>query len=260
MFDRKMTNLLQTAFLNTYTALQEQCHEHFYFAALVLDSGSRPYFSAWSYEAYERSIRENRISAEEQAWWNWNLADSLYIAFEDDTHFAEFSQKADADKQQDYEWNVLIDSMLEALLRIRKKHTDHMFDNVILNVAVFPPDEKEADRALQCNSPSDLLQEYLHACEPEPAGETESIDWNAVWNPPRCQVILTKPVTDKKMAAGLRRDFTSMLGLGEFLRSCRTVPFVIQNDFLYKTALQIVSEHAEYSDAVQLNLIKKEQE
>lgn len=181
MFDRKMTNLLQTAFLNTYTALQEQCHEHFYFAALVLDSGSRPYFSAWSYEAYERSIRENRISAEEQAWWKWNLADSPYIAFEDDTHFAEFSQKADADKQQDYEWNVLIDSMLEALLRIRKKDTDHMFDNVILNVAVFPPDEKEADRALQCNSPSDLLQEYLHACEPEPAGETESIDWNAVW-------------------------------------------------------------------------------
>ena len=37
MFDRKMTNLLQTAFLNTYTALQEQCHEHFYFAALILD-------------------------------------------------------------------------------------------------------------------------------------------------------------------------------------------------------------------------------
>ena len=104
MFDRKMTNLLQTAFLNTYTALQEQCHEHFYFASLVLDSGSRPYFSAWSYEAYERSIRENRISAEEQAWWKWNLADSPYIAFEDDTHFAEFSQKADADKQQDYEW------------------------------------------------------------------------------------------------------------------------------------------------------------
>lgn len=256
MFDRKMTALLQTAFLNTYTALQEQCHEHFYFAALVLDSGSRPYFSAWSYEAYERSVRENRIRAEEQSWWKWNLADSPYIAFEDNIHFADFSQEA----YTGYEWNVLMDSMLEALLRIRKSDTNHIFDKMILNVAVFPPDEKEADRALQCNSPSNLLSEYLRACEAEPDAEIESIDWNEVWHPTCCQVILTKPVTDRKMAAGLRRDFTSTLGLGEFLRSCQTVPFVIRNDFLYKTALQIVSEHAEYSDVIQLNLIKKEQE
>lgn len=72
---------------------------------------------------------------------------------------------------------------------------------------------------------------------------------------PECQVILVQPVLDKKLAAKIKKDFFSPLSIGEFVKSCNTVPYIISDDLAYKTALQIISDNKEYGDYIKVELV-----
>ena len=72
---------------------------------------------------------------------------------------------------------------------------------------------------------------------------------------PECQVILVEPILDKKLAAKMKKDFSSPLSINEFVKSCNTVPYIISDDFAYKTALQIISDNKEYADYIKVELV-----
>lgn len=72
---------------------------------------------------------------------------------------------------------------------------------------------------------------------------------------PGCRVILVQPVLDKKIAAKMKRDFSSPLSISEFVKSCNTVPYIIRDDFAYKTALQIISDNKEYSGYIKVEFV-----
>ena len=56
MHDEKMVEIMKMAFQNAVTSLRTQYNEKFYYFAFVFDEGLHPYISAWSYEAYEKSV------------------------------------------------------------------------------------------------------------------------------------------------------------------------------------------------------------
>ena len=81
------------------------------------------------------------------------------------------------------------------------------------------------------------------------------MDIETEFEPEGCQVVLIQPVTDKKLAIKIKKDFSSPLSIGEFIKSCNTAPFIIRNDLSYKTAMQIISRNKEYKDFIKVELI-----
>ena len=72
---------------------------------------------------------------------------------------------------------------------------------------------------------------------------------------PDCQVILVQPISDMKIAAKMKKDFLSQISISEFLKSCSTAPYIISEEFTYKTALQIISDNKEYSEYIKVELV-----
>ena len=174
-YDEKMVIMLKEAFMKTYYALTSEHNEKFYYMVLILDEGIHPYFSAWSYEALEKSIKEQGISDEDRTWWKWDYSDSPYVTYGYDEYFEELVQYLDQrscdmsdDELYDIEWYVILESMVEALREIREENAEvDEFSEMIINVEVAPPDCEEASRAQILNKPSALLDEYLAECEDE---------------------------------------------------------------------------------------------
>lgn len=162
---------------DAFLSLKETTKEHFYFYVLVFDEGLHPYISAWSYEALEKSVIEQRISEEEKRWWKWDSADSPYVVYGYDEFFGEVSELLDkrADRLSDdelygLEWGVRMDCIEEAMKRLDGSGvfgTGKEREGVVINVEQAPPDGdgSEYNRALRLNPSSALLSEYLEVCE-----------------------------------------------------------------------------------------------
>ena len=164
-----------TAFKNAVTSLRTQYNEKFYYFAFVFDEGLHPYISAWSYEAYEKSVIENQINEEDKTWWKWDYADSPYAVYGYDEFFFEVNKlldertkKLSVDDLYDIEWDIRISSMEEVLRRLDKEGffgVGEIRKDVIINVEVAPPDSNEYERAIRLNPQTVLLYEYLETCE-----------------------------------------------------------------------------------------------
>lgn len=266
MFDETMVNLLQKAFENAVIALKNEYDEEFYYLAYIFDEGMRPYISAWSYEAYEKSIKEKGIDNIDKKWWKWNYADSPYVTYGYEEFFGELisyldqrAKKLSEEELYGIEWETRIDSMMEALTRIKEQDkVKKDYDEIIINVEVAPPDGNESERAKKLNVASELLDEYINECENNSNlfENNICIDWQEIWHPKCCKVILIKKLVDKKLAARIRKDFSSPLGLSEFIKSCNTVPFIIRHEFIYKPAIQLMLDNKEYEDFIKIELIE----
>lgn len=176
-FNEEMTAVFADAAQKAFSSLQENHRERFYYFAFIFDEGMTPYISAWSYEAYERSVIDNNVSDEDKYWWKWNYADSPYAVYGFDEFFGEVSEllsKRDESLSEDelyeVEWYVRMASMEEALKRLDENGlfgSGEDRKNVVINVEQAPPDGHEAERALRLNPASELLSEYLDTCEEE---------------------------------------------------------------------------------------------
>lgn len=265
MFDEIMVDLIQKAFENAVTELKNEYDEEFYYIAYIIDAGMHPYISAWSYEAYEKSVKENDIP-DDKKWWKWNFADSPYVTYGYENFFDKLTNYLDQreknifdDELYEIEWETRIDSMMEALRRIKKQDkVKKDFDNIIINVEVAPPDGNEPERAKELNAASELLDEYLNSWEDnfDLLENNTYINWQEVWHPKRCKVTLIKHLIDKKLAIRIRKDFSSSLGLSDFIKSCNTVPFIISHEFIYKTAIQLMSDNKEYKEFIKIELLE----
>ena len=175
--NEELMEALITAARAAFLSLKETTKEHFYFYVFVFDEGMRPYISAWSYEALEKSIKEQQITDEDKSWWKWDSADSPYAVYGYDEFFGEVgalldqrASKISDDERYETEWEERIDLMEAAMKRL---DASGLFgagkerECVVINVEQAPPDGDgaEYDRALRLNPPSALLSEYLETCE-----------------------------------------------------------------------------------------------
>ncbi|MGN0637753.1 MAG: DUF4303 domain-containing protein [Huintestinicola sp.] len=175
MENEKLIEALENAFKNAVTSLREEHKENFYYFAFIFDEGLHPYISAWSYEAYEKSVIENKITEEDKSWWKWDYADSPYAVYGYDEFFSEASSLLDEragklsdDELYDREWFTRMWAMEEALKRLDISGFFGIGEsrkNVVINVEQAPPDCQEYERALRLNPQSELLCEYLEVCE-----------------------------------------------------------------------------------------------
>lgn len=83
----------------------------------------------------------------------------------------------------------------------------------------------------------------------------DSLNGTEIEYEPECQVILIQPILDKKLAARIKRDFSSPLSINEFIRSCNSVPYLICDDLPYRNVLQILSDNKEYSEYIKVELV-----
>ena len=79
--NEELVEALVTAARAAFLSLKETTQEHFYFYVYVFDEGMHPYISAWSYEALEKSIKEQQVTDEDKSWWKWDSADSPYAVY-----------------------------------------------------------------------------------------------------------------------------------------------------------------------------------
>lgn len=172
-YDEELVSVLVKAASNAFSSLKETYKEHFYFYIFIFDEGMHPYISAWSYEALEKSIIDNKI--EDKNWWKWNYSDSPYVVYGYDDFFNEVSGLLDQrtnslsiDDLYDVEWGIRVDSMEEAMKRLDQSGLFGVGEerkNVVINVEIAPPDCSEYERAVRLNPESSLLAEYLEWCE-----------------------------------------------------------------------------------------------
>jgi len=177
MYDEKLVEVFQSAFQNAVTALRKEHKEKFYYYAFIFDEGLHPYISAWSYEAYEKSVAEKNVALNDRVWWKWDYSDSPYAVYGYDEYFTEAARIQDEREQgmsdeelYEVEWYTRMDSMEEALKRLDNLGffgTGDERKQVVINVEQAPPDCKEYERAVRLNPESPLLNEYLEICETE---------------------------------------------------------------------------------------------
>lgn len=175
-YDEELVEIFVKAAGDAFSSLKESHREEFYYYAFIFDEGLQPYISAWSYEALDQSILDNKITDEEEkSWWKWDYSDSPYAVYGYEEFFHEASKLLDKranrlseDELYDIEWDVRIASMEEAMKRLDQSGLFGSKDarkNVVINVEIAPPDGSEYDRALRLNPSSSLLSEYLENCE-----------------------------------------------------------------------------------------------
>lgn len=174
-FDEELVTVFEDAVRKAFTDLREKQNENFYYYAFIFDEGMQPYVSAWSNEAYEKSLAENNIGEKDKSWWKWNYADSPYAVYGYDEFFGEVNALLEKrastlsdEELYDLEWNVRILSMEETMKRLDEAGFFGNEDDrkkVVINVEVAPPDGEEAARAKRLNPESTQLSLYLVHCE-----------------------------------------------------------------------------------------------
>lgn len=176
-YDEELVETFVKAAGSAFSSLKETHKEKFYYYAFILDEGLRPYISAWSYEALEKSYIEDGVEDDEKDWWKWDYSDSPYAVYGYDEFFGEVNELLDKragglseDELYGAEWDIRVASMEEAMKRLDGAGafgSGEERKNVIINVEIAPPDGSEYDRALRLNAASELLDEYLEFCEEE---------------------------------------------------------------------------------------------
>lgn len=174
-YNEELVEIFVKAAGNAFFSLKENYKEQFYYYAFIFDEGMHPYISAWSYEALDKSISDNKITDEEKSWWKWDYSDSPYVVYGYDEFFNEVSELLDKraselsdDELYDMEWDIRVNSMEEAMKRLDQSGLFGINDDrkrVVINVEIAPPDCSEYNRALRLNPESSLLSEYLECCE-----------------------------------------------------------------------------------------------
>lgn len=176
-YNEELVVAFMEAVSNACLSLKKMHKEHFYYYAFIFDESLHPHISAWSYEALEKSMIENKITDEEKDWWKWDYSDSPNAVYGYDEYFQEVNELLDqredsisSDELYDIEWDIRVDSMEEAMKRLDQSGlfgSREDRNNVVINVELAPPDGSEYKRALRLNAASLLLSEYLEWCEKE---------------------------------------------------------------------------------------------
>lgn len=239
--DRIYPTLLKAA-QNAFTDLFAEHNENFYYLTLVMAECSTPFISAWSYEAFERVGNDDNIK--------WSYADSPYCAYGYDMYFTDVEKLYNETVNFDSDnFEIAVENWLNAMESVMKAlDINGIFsaanerDQLFINAEIMPPESDNSERAKRLN-PSNVYERY---CSEYEAGNDVSpeIDYEKLWHPELCDIVLTSPVKDKATLFQLKMLFTFEGTVTELVNGCKNVPFVLKRDALYKDVLKLLENNS----------------
>lgn len=248
-WDKDIVTPLLEAAEQSFLSLFREHKEDFYYCTLVMLEVGVPCISAMSQEALERIILPDENYGEAKEAYKWSYADSPYFAYAYERYWDKVSRLFEKRFNEqlwdgsasafEAEYLCWIDSMEEVMRRLDEKGIfgrGDMRNKIFINAEISPPDYSNSERARRLNS-SDICSEWLRDCA-EPEFEEKKIDWEEIWRPRLCDVILTKPVTDKKIILQIKNALNINRGLAALTEDCRKTPFIILKNEPYKAVME----------------------
>lgn len=263
-FDNVVLKELITATENSFRMLFRNNKEKFYYCSLIMSEVSVPYISAWSEEALERlmlekKVKENDFETKNQIY-RWSYADSPYCAYGFDDFFQNvdklFQKRFNAflsDEAYQIECQLWINSMEETMRILDNKGIfgiGEVRNNVLINAEIMPPDDSNIDRAERLN-PKIIFDKWL---EDTQQIEVIELDYDSIWHPKLCNVILTEKILDKKMMLKLKNIFYYNGELRAFIEGCKKPPFIIKENALYDSASEVLKLNHEFKKFVKIEI------
>lgn len=149
-------------------------NESFYYIALITDGEAHsPFLTAWSHEALNAYLTENKIEigSEDALDVKWFYGDSPYNFYDNQSFnnvnkLFELRPKMDewmSNEEWDLEFNFRISVMENAMEELSKEGVfgqNEERDKIMINVEVVPPDETNTERAIRLN-PKKAIEEWL---------------------------------------------------------------------------------------------------
>jgi len=264
--DVELVSKIESAAEKALNRLFAEHNESFYYITLItFGECVCPFISAWSVEALDREAGKSEDPEKAKYYLKWDYAASPYCSFGYEEYFGElreiFDQRTSMlddndDDAYELEMDIRLNSMEQAMHDLDQKGLFGQGENrsrIVINAEYMPPDNDNVERAKRLN-PEASLKEWLEVFAEDNDEEPKKIDWDEIHNPDLCKVVLTKTLTDKRLAVRLRRDFASPLTLSDFLNSCSNIPFVIRSDFVYKKAMKILDDNQDYEGLIRIEL------
>ncbi len=242
---------LSRAAEESFAALFREHPERYYYAALIMMDAQSVCITAMSEEALAQSKTGER----------WSYGDSPYTGYAHKTYFkdadvlfqrdiwdAELTDAARADKVAD--WQSI---MLSVMQTLSENGTFAAYPEIFRNAEAYPPEgDYNYRNARTLNTPA-VFEQWAKDNEPEDEPQISPM-WE-VWHPTMCRVDLVKPLPSRKLAAALRKAFSSPLSLSEFLKGCEAQPFSVSGEFRYREAQQILSANPEYAEYLSVTVL-----
>ena len=149
-------------------------NESFYYIALITDGEAHsPFLSAWSHEALNTYLTENKIEINSEdafdvKWFYGNSPYSFYDnqSFNNVNELFKLRPKMDenmSNEEWDSEFNFRISAMENALKELDEEGffgQNEERDKIMINIEVVPPDETNTERAIRLN-PKKAIEEWL---------------------------------------------------------------------------------------------------
>lgn len=168
--DLLLVEKIEEATRKAIISLYNNHKEKYYYISLITDGeGHCPLISAWSQEALERSIINEKDPNEAKMYIKWSYADSPYYAYgeeyfsEVDKIFQERMKVLYTEDEIQSEIEVRINSMERVMANLDKeglfgRGKERM--QVVINAEVMPPDYGNTERAIRLN-PREAIEEWL---------------------------------------------------------------------------------------------------
>ena len=150
-----------------FTELFEKHNEEFYYCTLITDGeGNCPFISAWSWEAFNKYIKDEEISKDEELDYKWSYADSPYCTY--GWEYFKDVEEYIIDNKPSYncdidDWNLwtnsVIDTMEKVLVDLDNQGlfgTGEVRKSIVINAETMPPDYTNTLRALRLNDEANI--------------------------------------------------------------------------------------------------------
>ena len=242
---------LYRAAKESLAALFRDHPEHYYYAALIMLDAQSVCITAMSEETLVQSKTGER----------WSYGDSPYTGYAHKTFFAD----ADTLFHKDIWDTELTDEVLEARIAdwqsimlsvmqtLSENGTFAAYPDIFLNAEAYPPEGDYNYRNDQTLNKPGVFKRWAQDNEPEIEQQISAM-WEE-WHPTMCRVVLEKPLPSKKLAAALRKAFSSPLSLSDFLKCCEAQPYPVSEEFRYREGQKILSENPEYAEYLSVTVL-----
>ncbi len=260
--DEAVAECLVNAVERSFKALFAEKSESFYYCTLVMQELAVPYISAMSYEALEGLA----VSEADRDMLKWSYADSPYCGYGFDEYFGEVSQLFEKRFAQkcvggesfiEAEYECWINSMEKAMSLLDEKGifgTGDVRKGIFINAEIMPPEPSNAERGQRLNPKAayEMWSDDMNG-----AGEKSAVDWDEIWWPELCDVILTKPVTDRKTMMIIKKALNYSEGMTKLEAVCKNSQSVIVSGERYKAVMDIMGKYPELESLISVKRIKK---
>lgn len=249
--DDVVVDCLLNAAQKSFSDLFKNIDERFYYCTLVMQELSVPYISAISYEALERMLQNN---TKEYSLYKWSYADSPYCGYGYDKYFANverlfemrFNGLNEEETNREYEiWLSSMEEVMRILDSISMFGSGDKRNEIFINAEIMPPEESNFTRGRHLNPPS-VYEKWKD--DWEQTDEPNEIDWNEIWHPTLCDVIVKYAINDKKTVLRIKKAFNLNVRIILLIEKCQNAPCVIISSEEYRIVEKAMNNLTDLND------------